>query len=91
MDKKGYVRIMIEARGCEAKALADGYFKSEKYEVIERSDPKPVKGGLVRIYLHVVRKKQAIRRGSSEDRMRRARIDREIRSMNVESLMSHAF
>ena len=25
MDKKGYVRIMIEAPGCEAKALAVGY------------------------------------------------------------------
>lgn len=44
MDKRQYVRIMVEAPGCEAKALADSYFKSEKYEVIERSDPKPVRG-----------------------------------------------
>lgn len=71
MDKRQYVRIMIEAPGCEAKAMADSYFKSERYEVIERSEPKPVRGGMVRIYLHVVKKTRRVKPGSSEDRIRK--------------------
>ena len=89
MDRQ-CVRITIEAAGCEAKALADSYFKNEKYEVIERSEPKPMKGGMVRIRLNVVKKTRKVKRGSNEDRMRKARIAKELRSMKVKTLMRHA-
>ena len=91
MEKKSYVKITIEAPGCEAKALANSYFKNEKYEVVEKAEPKPMKCGMVKIDLQVMKKTRMLKRKSNEYRMRKEGIARELGRMNVESLMSHAF
>ena len=78
MDKKKYVRIMIEAPGYEAKALADGYYKSDKYEVLERSEPKASKGGMVRIYLHIMKKSRVLGDGRRDKGICRREIEKDI-------------